>query len=177
MSFCHFKDLLWISTKSLAAGGLPGWRHCFCWHLCCCFASLLLRESLLLQASLPRHACCCRRLVSCCRRPRSCVVFVTAVDPAVARNLLMLASLETCGCFLSCCWLFSFCCCYCCRRTLFASILNDDGVPAFAVVNAVACISAVIRITAVAASTAVAGFTAFDGVPVPNSQSKNMEAF
>ncbi len=89
----------------------------------------------------------------CCKVRDLCVVFVTAVDPAVAKLLLLLASLE------SCC----FCCCW---RLFFAGVSTDNYVLAFTVVTAVAGISAIVDITAVAASTGVAGVTGFDGVPV-----------
>ncbi len=77
-------------------------------------APLLLLESLMLLASLsllPGQACCCRHLpfANVCYL---CVVFVTAVGPAVARLLMLLASLESCCCFLPCCWLLCFSCWY-----------------------------------------------------------------
>ncbi len=52
------------------------------------FGSLFVTVWLLASLLLPRHACCCIR-------PWSFVVCVTAVDSAVARLLLLLASRES----------------------------------------------------------------------------------
>jgi hypothetical protein len=49
----------------------------------------------------PRHACCCMCLAVADVRDL-CVVFSNAVDPAVARLLLLLSSLESCCCFHPC---------------------------------------------------------------------------